>query len=480
MAYGLETNYLYAARTEKSPEEMCNPTKQDDLCKERVKFNPLKMTEKLTREAGIYLEETKIDPPTEKKDPAEERRLWEGVYFTGTESQEKDQRTIVTALAGNPLIIALYLKQYDKAEKILEIMPWTAGLTYAVVPIDVVMQEEQFIGNNIYSSKGIYIERLLLTDREIPESLFLRIMRRILEDHGNIPSYLSRTREVMEFNSRELERLADKIKETPSEQYDLECHRDMVLQYKQSLRFIKGFERLKRLDPELFEKYMDERAAAYLFVAIGHYFDAYKQHMVYMAFRGSGKYIVKHSKPGMLLHFEDEAGKLAEAFKSIGIESISADDIWHSLLEYDGTEAFNYVVRSGYRFYFALWKEVFKEKLIFNPEANKESGKMLLNTLFDYDEFIRRKDLRYSSLPSSSKNFVTLVDEMKWDSREYLKKWRRQIERLVVESGDKEFFIICLEKNIFPKWDAGYLCSIVWKGHSDMLRPVILKLHGYI
>ncbi len=430
---------------------------------QRHLFNPVKMEDRLIQEAKIYLEEMK-DIPARKKvgglSEAERKRLENGIYFVGFIRQKNDPPVIVYTLAGNPLIIALYLKQYEEAEQILEKMPWTVHIAHAV------MAREEYPCGATHSTPGYYYKtsidlwETVLMDPEIPDGLFLSITRSLLEMYEEIPAifhYTKRGFPLIEhiFPKPEETSYTEEMKEEIEIQKNMHAYRSLLL-------IPDSFYRLKNLDPDIFEKYMNEKAAAYIYVMIMQAF--------FMAQDTRGRLDPEISK-------YEQLKKLRSSFLKLGFENISVEHIWVVLLRFDrSVKTSTVTIKCAYSVFYKYWKAIVEQGLVLRPSENEEEGGSLLASLFCIDPE-RIETGRYHTIP---KDFAELVDRVDWNSRRHLEKTRKKIEETVIETGDKEFLLMCLEKNRFPMWDMEYLIDLLRKGYSEMIPLVVLKKHNYM
>ena len=470
------------------------------------------------------------------KEPDKSELLEQGIicrniiFFTNVKKVNKNGKEgfILKGYVGSPLYIALRLKYYEEAEMILDKNPDTAFPGYAALPLVLTYDEDEnsyptaitkaanifkdpnyvgFPNCEFLVDKGIYLQETTYTDKHIPESLFLKLCdalsRRnkslidkpltLLDEEFNLPTFMRKGKTIIQTNDDcDIPILAldfpdkfDVIKYP--DVLDTQLKKEKALEnYKCFVALFDGLYRLKKLDNDLFDKIFCETTAYWIFIL-------YYQKIACILNEIAKETDIYDIEVGKDFHMteikedidtEEEFEKIRNKFNRLGIKTLSPDVLWQTMdaarKKIRITAVRRYNVNS-YVFY-DVYKAVFKEKLVFefkdDGEFNiKDTSKLaiILGLNGDATWNFYWKDNDKVCL------IEWLVDHINWKNEDVIKKERRDMEKAVIQMKDKEFFLSCLEKNIFPIWDVDYMAECIETDsdeYKDYLPLLLLKKYG--
>ena len=424
----------------------------------------------------------------------------------------------IKAIAGSPLYIALFLKRYGDAEQILRENPETSNPGYAAIPVSICCMEED--GKEGYREEidfsvmdGIYLEKLVFTDPEIPEHLFRELCRTLknrFPDEIDLPNYYrdpmgyssdspadmlpvffqelpNRSFLEKEYGSRK-EREAKTTGRLPSFLKRKKSGSDKVstetalCDMKDYRNIIKGLYRLKKTEEDIWQEFMHDNAAGYLFLA-------YILRLCGLIAAMGTKWMAEGREYTHLSEIKGEYNAKKEFIslrmdlQRIGIDKISAGQLWEAMEDElhasSGSDAMYY--HRGW-LCFDIWKAVFGEKLIFPIGSSQKtllSGeRRKLLGLFGLKPAGRKG---YEWVDEHPKDFLRVLDRVDWQNEDKLtQEYRRQLERLVIEKGDPEYLLLCFEKDLIPERDADILVGYLTKEDTlqALLPLIIMQKHG--
>ena len=447
------------------------------------------------------------------------------VFFTRANKvlQDGKEKIILKGYAGSPLYIALKLKYYEEAEAILDKNPDAAFTGYAALPVVLTYPNEtttpqyrqageevpdfpdyfDFPELKYLVDKGIYLQELTYTDKEIPDNLFLKLCNALskrdkskvdkpltlLREKPELPVFLlkgSKNKDSCDNNDAPILALdfPDKfhgITTKPNQSYmekalaNLQCYVD----------FLDGLYRLKKLDADLFNKIFNETAAYWVFIQ-------YYQKMICVIIEIAKEEDILDNEVDDFhitdikgdIDIEEEFEKVRKKFKRLGINKLSADVLWDTMESVNKIAEITPVGRYNVNSYvlYDVYKAVFKDKLIFEfdcdgfntKDLNKLSKILGLSTDATCNYYWRDYDAKIH-------NIAWNVDRINWVNENAIKTGRKMMEKAVIQMKDKEFFLACLEKNIFPIWDAEFMVECIGsesEEYREYLPLVLLKKHG--
>ncbi|MBR1854709.1 MAG: hypothetical protein IJ794_16445 [Lachnospiraceae bacterium] len=324
-------------------------------------------------------------------------------------------------LIGSPLYIALYLKRYGEAAEILEKVPDSAEPGYAALPATVRYKHvsgELSDGTNVapevtfHLDRAVYLQDLVLLDKDIPDDLFLALCRRLAErkESGVIDLPCRYEGRIGERNTRSKEKIPDDIVsghwgyedrscQVPSllrefaDRTDLKRHygelkhvdknwgnrmhsEEESKTYKESVlsdealfwKVLNGLERLKKLDEGLFCSWVDERTAAhflvkYMFII----FNLVTSHFYIVGKRETAPQRTREMKEPIDACVR--AAMLRTALKRLGYDEVPADVLWDAFTDfgYGADPSCN-----GFWIGLELWKLVFQKELVLELKEDVE------------------------------------------------------------------------------------------------------------
>ena len=494
----------------------------------------------------------------------------------------------IYGFVGSPLYIALYLKRYEEAARILETNPLSVKPGYAALPVTLHYRKMPEMLKNqktnkmrakpeitYHVDKAIYLEDLVLLDKNIPDELFCALCAELAkrrqtelidlpcrsENHvfkkessldKGIAAVVSSCPpwgfwdHPYEFPAIILElpmwhdlKKAYGLQETYDEQQvhgakkepagrksyeglfpDLdEALNDLTLYWKS----MKGLYRLKTLDESLYRTWVDEHVAAHLFLR----FVMLVCNLIVLAGEHN---LLEAPSPGHVrelripVNVQEQFARVKKTMQKLGYASVSADQFWDAIMNFEyGVSNKTNAAWLGYE----MWKDVFGQKMVFTVEASRRPDDMeswqferysdserdargieLLNALLNFEgrrnvypytvdflgDFAKEKEMKPEyDLPKSrikdAKIFLGLLDWIRWEDksgqeseRESFRDHRRAMAKAVLQSGDRELLLMCMEKNVFPAEDAEFLYKTLQEnpqaGDSACYPMLIMKKHG--
>lgn len=451
------------------------------------------------------------------------------IFFTKAEKVERDgkEKIILKGYAGSPLYIALKLKCYEEAEAILDKNPSTAFPGYAALPVVLTYSietttpqyrqavEEALDFPNYFDfpelkylvDKDIYLQELTYTDKEIPDSLFLKLCNALserdkskvdkpltlLREKPELPAYLFKGSKNKDYrNNNDVPIVAldfpDKFYgiTTKPDLFENQSYMKKALANLQCyVDFLDGLYRLKKLDADLFNKIFDETTAYWVFIQY------YQKTICVLLEIAKEEDILDNEVDDFHItdikgdiDIEEEFEKVRKKFKRLGINKLSADVLWDTMESVNKIAEITPVGRYNVNSYllYDVYKAVFKDKLIFEfdsdgfntKDLNKLSKILGLSTDATCNYYWRDSDAKID-------NIAWNVDRINWINENTIKTGRKMMEKAVIQMKDKEFFLACLEKNIFPIWDAEFMVDCIEsesEEYRDYLPLVLLKKHG--
>lgn len=362
------------------------------------------------------------------------------VYFPVIQKFEGNK---MQALVGSPLYIALYLKRYEEAQRLLERFPYTAEAGYAAMSVTVCQTPGDHLKNAFsmdYGAETIYLEDREFLDKEMPDHLFLKLC-------GCLAQRQKTGSADLPIRNRNAEALPMLVREFP-------CstnmpHADKAVQEDEKLfwKMLDGFLRLRNLDESLFCSLVDGQVAAHLLVRYARLIDQ----------------ITQHTEKSMDL--QTKMNKLRRIMKKLGFAEMPAEKLWSACEQcLIGTDR----RISIYRTVFMLWKHVFQKELSIQLEGS-----------FFQFVFLDQFDLE------ETKALLSVFDRVEWktmgsvEEREECLKCRHAAEEVVLATGDAKLLADCVHKNVFPLEDMEYLLDRIYVKDRNLMPFLVMQLHGY-
>lgn len=268
------------------------------------------------------------------------------------------------------------------------------------------------------------------------------------------------------------------------------------------LKAISGLARVRGVDPELFQRIMNEYAAAYLFVLVSRQLMAIIKNLSEISEvkdRNSDAMHIRELSVSGSFDGQSVIRRIRKVFQSLGVSYIAPELIWKMLVRTERDK--NYapeVKRYAYWPHYDLFKDVFSSKLIFEITdddvdlCDERSSEFLCSGLSMLEGIMNLKYLNPiiigNSWPKASRycfekfvnNWLELIDGIRWQSEGTIQQRRYDMEEAIIAKGDSEMLLMCLEKNVIPACDVERLLDLLKKDHKEMLPLLILKKYGYL
>ncbi len=475
------------------------------------------------------LEWTKENSTPSGEIPEDSLREQEIVFFVKGKRirNESGAEYRFSVITGSPLYIALYRKRYDEAERILKENPLSAEPGFAAIPADIVYNEkDDAVKIEHRMAEALYLEELFFSDPEIPDGLFRNLCLSLSvrsDDEADLPNYYASYADPLRADALPLF-----IREIPYRYWLRECYpegdtedtnvsrsgRFMNLRRRRQgpseedkkraaledmavfRRLMYGLVRLRCMDPGLHERFVNEESSVFLFLAYcirmcrvircGGY-DLMPDLLEGYFRREFGETAVSGIRDTA-----EEFGKMKVLFEKAGIGSITAERLWSAIEEhYAALDKPDNAYYSAWIFY-DIWKSIFRKRLVFPMDQQDHwtygSVRNRMKGLFGLrtgSNGIRSGNGRTTGLnfcEEQPKAFLEVIDGVKWGTDLQITNERREIEKLVIDRGDKEYLLLCLEKNLITAKDAEFLVSYLAESgkHPELSSLLLLKKYGRI